>query len=103
MIVSGKDEAVETLAGFPVGPPEDEDNGLLLVEALMCRGCYAGPGVESKEPIVARGRRVAEQLLGSAFREGHQARLVDEAQVRRGHMVEVHGQQTKADQRCGRT
>ena len=71
VVVSGKDETVETLAGFPVGPPEEEDNGLLLVEALMCRGCYAGPGVESKEPIVARGRRVAEFASNATRRQEH--------------------------------
>ena len=71
IVVSGKDETTETLAGFPVGPPEDEDNGLLLVEALMCRGCYAGPGVESKEPIVTRGRRVAEFASNTARRQKH--------------------------------
>jgi two-component system, NtrC family, sensor kinase len=71
IVVSGKDETTETLAGFPVGPPEEEDNGLLLVEALMCRGCYAGPGVESKEPVVTRGRRVAEFASNSARRQKH--------------------------------
>jgi two-component system NtrC family sensor kinase len=71
VIVAGKDEAVETLAGFPVGPPEDDDNDLLLVEALMCRGCYAGPGVKSSEPVVTRGRRVAEFASNSARRQSH--------------------------------
>jgi two-component system, NtrC family, sensor kinase len=71
IVVSGKDETVETLAGIPEGPPEDEDNGLLLVEALMCRGCYAGPGVTSKEPVVARGRRVAEFACNTARRQEH--------------------------------
>ena len=71
IVVSGKDETVETLAGLPDGPPEDEDNGLLLVEALMCRGCYAGPGVASKEPVVARGRRVAEFASNASLRQKH--------------------------------
>ncbi len=71
IVVSGKDETVETLAGLPDGPPEDEDNGLLLVEALMCRGCYAGPGVASKEPVVVRGRRVAEFASNTARRQQH--------------------------------
>ncbi len=71
IVVSGKDETVETLAGIPDGPPEDEDNGLLLVEALMCRGCYAGPGVVSKEPIVVRRRRVAEFASNAARRQEH--------------------------------
>ena len=44
---------------------------LLLVEALMCRGCYAGPGVASKEPVVARGRRVAEFASSAARRQEH--------------------------------
>jgi two-component system, NtrC family, sensor kinase len=71
VVVSGKDETIETLAGIPVGPPEEEDNGLLLIEALMCRGCYAGPGVESKEPVITRGRRVAEFASNSARRQQH--------------------------------
>ncbi len=69
IVVSGKDETVETLAGIPDGPLEDEDNGLLLVEALMCRGCYAGPGVASSESVVARGRRVAEFASNRARRQ----------------------------------
>jgi nitrogen-specific signal transduction histidine kinase/iron only hydrogenase large subunit-like protein len=60
IVVSGKDETVETLAGLLEGLPEDDDKGLLLVEALMCRGCYAGPGVKSKDSGVVRSRKVAE-------------------------------------------
>ncbi len=71
VVVSGKDETLEMLAGIPVGPPEEEDNGLQLVEALMCRGCYAGPGVKSKEPVIARGRRVAEFASNSDLRQKH--------------------------------
>jgi two-component system, NtrC family, sensor kinase len=71
IVVSGKDETLETLAGIPDGPPEDEENGLLLVEALMCRGCYAGPGVTSSESVVARGRRVAEFASNAARRQEH--------------------------------
>ncbi len=71
VVVSGKDETVETLAGIPVGPPEEEDNALLLIEALMCRGCYAGPGVESGEPVISRGRRVAEFASTSVRRQKH--------------------------------
>jgi nitrogen-specific signal transduction histidine kinase/Fe-S-cluster-containing hydrogenase component 2 len=71
VVVSGKDETTETLAGIPVGPPEEEDNGLLLIEALMCRGCYAGPGVRSKDSVIARGRKVAEFALNADRRQKH--------------------------------
>ena len=69
IIVSGKDETVETLTGIPADGAADESNGLLLVEALMCRGCYAGPGVASPDPVVVRGRRVAEFASDMARRQ----------------------------------
>jgi two-component system NtrC family sensor kinase len=65
IVVSGKDETVETLdslstTGF---------DGALLVEALMCRGCYAGPGAGSDEPGMTRRRRVAEFAASSLHRQ----------------------------------
>ena len=66
IVVSGHSETLETLAGLPDG----EDNGTtLLVEALMCKGCYAGPGVETEEPGVLRRRRVAEFASESLHRQ----------------------------------
>jgi two-component system NtrC family sensor kinase len=65
IVVSGKDETVETLAGLP-------KSGLgetLLVEALMCKGCYAGPGVESDEPGMLRRRRVTEFATSTLRRQ----------------------------------
>ena len=55
VVVSGKDETVETLDNL-CGSIDDP----LLVEALMCRGCYSGPGARTVEPGVIRRRRVAE-------------------------------------------
>ncbi len=66
IVVSGKDETVETLAGLPAAK---DYGGTLLVEALMCKGCYAGPGVESAEPGVLRRRRVAEFAADSLRRQ----------------------------------
>ena len=71
IVLSGKDETVETLAGLLQGPPEDDDNDLLLVEALMCRGCYAGPGVTSRESGVVRGREVARFAASRIRRQQH--------------------------------
>jgi two-component system NtrC family sensor kinase len=65
IVVSGKDETVETLDGLSQNGIE----GTLLVEALMCRGCYAGPGVGSSEPGMTRRRRVAEFAAGSLHRQ----------------------------------
>ena len=65
IVVSGKDETIEALAGLP----EDPGDQTLLVEALMCNGCYSGPGVESSEPGTLRRRRVAEFAAGSLRRQ----------------------------------
>jgi signal transduction histidine kinase/iron only hydrogenase large subunit-like protein len=64
IVVSGKDETVETLADLP-----ENGDGPLLVEALMCKGCYAGPGVGSDEPGALRRRRVAEFAADSLGRQ----------------------------------
>lgn len=58
LVVSGHDEAVEVFGGLA-----DADTGeTLLVEALMCRGCYCGPGISSAEPGLLRKRRVGEYV-----------------------------------------
>ncbi len=66
IVVSGKDETVETLAGLSTA---EGDGSTLLVEALMCKGCYAGPGVESTEAGVLRRRRVVEFAADSLRRQ----------------------------------
>ena len=46
-----------------LGSLEAADTGqTLLVEALMCRGCYCGPGISSSEPGLLRKRRVGEYV-----------------------------------------
>lgn len=65
IVVSGKDETIEALAGLPKDPGDQT----LLVEALMCSGCYSGPGVESSEPGTLRRRRVAEFAAESLRRQ----------------------------------
>ena len=64
IVVSGHSETLETLIRLP-----DGDDDTLLVEALMCKGCYAGPGVTSDEPGVLRRRRVAEFASESLHRQ----------------------------------
>ena len=65
IVVSGKDEVVETLDNLSASGVE----GALLVEALMCRGCYAGPGAGSDEPGMTRRRRVTEFAADSLRRQ----------------------------------
>ena len=66
IVVSGHSDTLETLAGLPDG---DDDGTTLLVEALMCKGCYAGPGIKNDEPGVLRRRRVAEFASESLHRQ----------------------------------
>ena len=65
VVVSGKDETVETLDSLSAGSADDS----LLVEALMCRGCYAGPGAGSAESGMNRRRRVTEFAAVSQRRQ----------------------------------
>ncbi len=41
-------------------PGRGRHRKMLLVEALMCRGCYCGPGISSTEPGLLRKRRVGD-------------------------------------------
>ena len=69
LVVSGHDETVEVLDSLA-----DADTGqTLLVEALMCRGCYCGPGITSSEPGLLRKRRVGEYVAESRRREAEAA------------------------------
>ncbi|MCX8032436.1 MAG: ATP-binding protein [Thermoleophilia bacterium] len=65
IVVSGKDETVETLETLR----REESQGPLIVEALMCRGCYSGPGVSRDEPTAERRRRVAEYAAQTLRRQ----------------------------------
>ncbi len=58
LVVSGHDETVEVLDSLS----EADTGQTLLVEALMCRGCYCGPGISSSEPGLLRKRRVGEYV-----------------------------------------
>ncbi len=73
LVVSGHDETVEVLDSLA-----DADTGqTLLVEALMCRGCYCGPGITSSEPGLLRKRRVGDYVAGSRRREAEAAGRAD--------------------------
>ncbi len=58
LVVSGHDETVAVLDSLG----ELETDRALLVEALMCRGCYCGPGINSSEPGLLRKRRVSDYV-----------------------------------------
>ena len=66
IVVSGHDETIQALDALPEG----ETDKALLVEALMCNGCYCGPGVQTLEPAVMRKRRVIEFAADSLRRQG---------------------------------
>ena len=71
LVVAGHDETVEVL-----GSLEAADTGqTLLVEALMCRGCYCGPGISSSEPGLLRKRRVGEYVAECRRQEAEAAAL----------------------------
>ena len=71
LVVAGHDETVEVL-----GSLEAADTGqTLLVEALMCRGCYCGPGISSSEPGLLRKRRVGEYVAECRRDEAEAAAL----------------------------
>jgi two-component system NtrC family sensor kinase len=65
IVVSGHDETLDALAGLAAV----DSKSTLLVEALMCKGCFAGPGVKNDEPGVLRRRRVAEFASQSLQRQ----------------------------------
>ncbi|MGI5939799.1 MAG: [Fe-Fe] hydrogenase large subunit C-terminal domain-containing protein [Thermoleophilia bacterium] len=68
IVVSGRAETLEALAGLP-DDQDGQDDSTLLVEALMCKGCYAGPGIKSDEPGLLRRRRVTEFASTSLHRQ----------------------------------
>jgi nitrogen-specific signal transduction histidine kinase/Fe-S-cluster-containing hydrogenase component 2 len=61
LVVSGHDETIEVLDGLAGA----DTGATLLVEALMCRGCYCGPGISSDEPGLLRKRRVGEYIAAA--------------------------------------
>ena len=65
LVVSGHDETIEVLDSLS----EADTGQTLLVEALMCRGCYCGPGISSSEPGLLRKRRVGEYVAECRRRE----------------------------------
>jgi two-component system NtrC family sensor kinase len=73
LVVSGHDETVELLDSLTHLDAERP----VLVEALMCRGCYCGPGISSSEPGLLRKRRVSEYV--AACRAGAEAARAPDA------------------------
>ncbi len=69
LVVAGHDETVEVLGSLA----EADTGQTLLVEALMCRGCYCGPGISSPEPGLLRKRRVGEYVAECRRREAEAA------------------------------
>ena len=75
LVVSGHGETVEVLDSLGTA-----DTGrTLLVEALMCNGCYCGPGISSEEPGLLRKRRVGEYVAESQARQRAEAPAADAA------------------------
>ncbi|HEX5640869.1 MAG TPA: [Fe-Fe] hydrogenase large subunit C-terminal domain-containing protein [Thermoleophilia bacterium] len=74
LVVSGHDETIEVLDSLS----EADTGQTLLVEALMCRGCYCGPGISSSEPGLLRKRRVGEYVAECRRREAPAERAGDD-------------------------
>ncbi len=69
LVVSGHDETVEVLDSLG----EADTGQTLLVEALMCRGCYCGPGItllRARPPAQAPRRRVRRREPAPGGRGG---------------------------------
>jgi len=65
LVVSGQSDTIEVLDSLGTA-----DTGkTLLVEALMCNGCYCGPGISSDEPGLLRKRRVGEYVAENRRRQ----------------------------------
>jgi signal transduction histidine kinase len=78
IVTSGHEHTLEALEGVPA----NDGDSTLLIEALMCRGCFNGPGTSSPEPGVLRRRRVAEFASDSLYRQldGSLSPFVDNVQ-----------------------
>ena len=74
LVVSGHDETIEVLDSLS----EADTGQTLLVEALMCRGCYCGPGISSSEPGLLRKRRVGEYVAECRRREAQAEQAEDD-------------------------
>jgi signal transduction histidine kinase len=59
IVLSGQAETIEVLGGLRPAPGRR-----LVVEAMMCRGCFSGPGMYLQAPRLARKTRVADYVNG---------------------------------------
>jgi signal transduction histidine kinase/iron only hydrogenase large subunit-like protein len=57
VVLTGHEETAEVLSTLEPGNGEP-----LLVEAMMCRGCYSGPGIGAHDRHIVRKRRVKEYV-----------------------------------------
>jgi two-component system NtrC family sensor kinase len=58
LVLSGHDETTQVLRSLR----EEDVQTTLLVEALMCRGCYSGPGMQTNEAGHMRRQRLGEYV-----------------------------------------
>ena len=72
LVLSGHEETTRVLRNLR----EEDVKTTLLVEALMCRGCYAGPGMDTTEPGHLRRQRLGEYVTACL---AHERELVDAA------------------------
>ncbi len=57
LVLTGADETADVLATLT--PDQKEP---LIIEAMMCRGCYSGPGLSARDPRLARKRKLKEHV-----------------------------------------
>jgi len=60
LLLSGHDEVDEVVGGLT----RDDVDTTLFVEALMCHGCYAGPGMRTDDPARLRKQRIGGYVSG---------------------------------------
>jgi two-component system NtrC family sensor kinase len=64
IVLSGVDDMLEV-----VGDLRADDAQSLLIEPLMCRGCYSGPAMGGDERRIQRKRRVSEYVTARQLEE----------------------------------
>jgi len=93
LVVSGHSETVEVLDSLETA----ETGRTLLVEALMCKGCYCGPGISSAEPGLLRRRRVGEYVAESQRRAQDEPPAADESRFTALELSRTYGSDDQRD------
>jgi iron only hydrogenase large subunit-like protein/nitrogen-specific signal transduction histidine kinase len=83
MVLSGPAEILDVLADLQPDDPQP-----LFIEAMMCRGCYAGPGIRGENRRPQRKRRVADYVKAHMEEPADDARDLPTLDLKRAFVVD---------------